>query len=368
MNLRRILRTAFYCVAPAILLVAQEPPRLRPVPKIDLNMKTGPAIGTRIPDFRTQDQNGNVQTFDTLRGPKGLVLLFVRSADWCPFCKAQLVELQQQNQSYRKHGLGVAALTYDSAALLRQFAQRKGISYPLLADLESKVIRAFGILNTNFQPGELPYGAPFPGMYIIDEKGVVQAKYFEDDHTERYTAASILVRRFADPEGLPRTTSETKQLTLTSSASDAAVPPGSRVTLILDVDLRPGMHLYAPGIQGGYISLDWQIAAAADPVPRAWLAHPAAYPPSRMLNLPVIGETVPVYQGHIRLLRDLTIGSNQDLKALPGPDRALTVAGSFRYQACDDRMCYPPRTVPLQWTFRIQPLDSQRAPAELQRK
>ena len=56
--------------------------RLRPVPKLDQNVRTGPAIGARIPVFEAVDQNGRRQTFETLRGPKGLVLLFVRSADW----------------------------------------------------------------------------------------------------------------------------------------------------------------------------------------------------------------------------------------------------------------------------------------------
>ena len=61
---------------------AEKQRRLRPVPKLDQNVRTGPAIGARIPVFAAVDQNGRRQTFETLRGPKGLVLLFVRSADW----------------------------------------------------------------------------------------------------------------------------------------------------------------------------------------------------------------------------------------------------------------------------------------------
>ena len=45
-------------------------------------ISTGPEIGTRIPDFSASDQTGKPQTFDSLRGPNGLVLEFVRSADW----------------------------------------------------------------------------------------------------------------------------------------------------------------------------------------------------------------------------------------------------------------------------------------------
>ena len=43
---------------------------------------TGPAIGAPIPGFAATDQNGRLQTFESLRGPHGLSLLFVRSADW----------------------------------------------------------------------------------------------------------------------------------------------------------------------------------------------------------------------------------------------------------------------------------------------
>jgi hypothetical protein len=64
------------------LYAADDRPRLRPLPATDQNIKTGPAVGERIPPFEATDQEGRRQTFDTLRGPHGLALLFVRSADW----------------------------------------------------------------------------------------------------------------------------------------------------------------------------------------------------------------------------------------------------------------------------------------------
>jgi hypothetical protein len=45
-------------------------------------IKTGPEVGQKVPAFEARDQNGKLQTLATLRGSKGLVLLFVRSADW----------------------------------------------------------------------------------------------------------------------------------------------------------------------------------------------------------------------------------------------------------------------------------------------
>ena len=45
-------------------------------------LHTGPDVGARIPDFSAPNQTGKQQTFASLRGSKGLVLMFIRSADW----------------------------------------------------------------------------------------------------------------------------------------------------------------------------------------------------------------------------------------------------------------------------------------------
>ncbi len=73
--------------AAALLLLtvgwaAEEKARLHAVPDLDKNAKTGPAVGSKLPAFEAIDQYGKRQTFESLRGPKGLALLFVRSADW----------------------------------------------------------------------------------------------------------------------------------------------------------------------------------------------------------------------------------------------------------------------------------------------
>ena len=242
------------------------------------------------------------------------------------------------------------------------FAERKGLHYPVLSDPDSAIIRAFGILNDNFPKDHQFYGVPFPGMYLLDQNGVVKAKYFEDDHRERYTAASVLVREFGEG-GESKAVVDTPHLRLTYSASDTHLSPGGTAELILDIDLKPGMHIYAPGVTGGYIPIDWQAGGL-----KGWMAGPAQYPKARMLRLEAIHETVPVYAGQVRLLRDLTVGQEQEFAPLLGPDRTLAVEGAFRYQACDAKECYPPRSVPHKWSFHMDKLDSQLAPAELQRK
>lgn len=60
----------------------QEQDRLRPLPPVSHNSKSGPEPGQRVPDFRLPDQNGASRDLASLSGKNGLLLAFVRSADW----------------------------------------------------------------------------------------------------------------------------------------------------------------------------------------------------------------------------------------------------------------------------------------------
>ena len=46
------------------------------------SIKTGPAVGAKIPDFEAPDQNGAARTLRSVMGPKGAMVVFFRSADW----------------------------------------------------------------------------------------------------------------------------------------------------------------------------------------------------------------------------------------------------------------------------------------------
>ena len=273
------------------------------------------------------------------------------------------MELQQNLDRIRKEGLGVAAISYDSIGALKSFADRQHIAYPLLSDPDSKIIRAYDILNETTKPGTLTYGIPYPGVYIVDAQGKVVSKYFEDDYRDRVSTADILARQFDAPVAAAGAVSETKHLQVKTAASNDLARPGLRIALSIDIELKPGMHVYAPGVQG-YIPIDWQLEAGG----AAAKQHPFKYPASEMLRLEAIGETVPVYRGRVRIVREITFGQETALQPLVTANGELIVKGSFRYQACDDRKCYVPQDVALEWHFKYEGLDRQRAPSQFQRK
>jgi hypothetical protein len=270
------------------------------------------------------------------------------------------VELQKNKAEFDKLGLGVAAISYDSMEALHNFADRRGIQFALLSDAGSKTIRALNILNNTVPEDSAFFGVPFPGTFILDAQGRIVAKYFEDDYRERFTAGDILARQFGIAPAEAKTDVEGKQLRLTASATSTSAAPGQRVTLALDIDLKPNMHVYAPGVEG-YIAIDWTMKQTD-----AAKALDVTYPASEKLYLQAIDETVPVYRNHYRLTRDITIAQEAKIKPLVDASGNFSVEGSLRYQACDDRLCYVPQDLPLKWTFHMDELDRRRVPAEMQ--
>lgn len=273
-----------------------------------------------------------------------------------------MVELEHSREEFRKLGVGLAAISYDSVAILHNFAERRGIHFPLLSDADSKIIRSVGLLNETVPRDSPFFGIPNPGTFILDAKGIIKAKYFEEDFRERFTAADILTRQFGVTPGAGGQEVIGKQLTARASASNFVVRGGQRVALVLDIELKPKMHVYAPGVEG-YIPIEWKMKNSP-----AFASHDVTLPPSKMLHLPAIDETVPVYAGSFRIVRDITIAAEPKVKPLVDAGGKFTVEGILRYQACDDRMCYVPQELPVRWTFELEGHDRERVPAELQRK
>jgi len=273
-----------------------------------------------------------------------------------------LVELEHSREDFQKLGIGLAAISYDSVAILHNFAERRSVHFPLLSDADSKIIRSVGLLNETVPHDGPFFGIPYPGTFILDAHGIIKAKYFEEDFRERSTAADILTRQYGVTPSAGRHEVIGKQLTAVASASDFVVRGGQRVALAFDIDLKPNIHVYAPGVEN-YIPIEWKMKDSP-----AFTAHEVLMPAPKMLHLPAIDETVPVYTGHFRIVRDITIASEPKVKPLVDVSGQFTVEGTLRYQACDDRVCYVPQELPVKWTFQLEGHDRERAPAELQKK
>ena len=269
------------------------------------------------------------------------------------------MQLERKREQLERRGIRVAAVTFDSVETLAHFAERANIGYPLLADTDSAVIRAFGILNRTVPEDHQFFDMAVPGEYLVAPNRRVRSKYFEENYRDRGTAGRTLVHVLdAGPDGRTQRVA-TPRYTLSAWASDELVRGGNQFSLIIDLELPAKMHVYAPEVEG-YIPIDWSMEdlAGADILP-------AAYPEPEMLRLPAIGETVPAYEGSFRLVRDVQLGQPDDLETALSDDGYLTFKGSLRLQACDDKVCYVPETVDLEWKLQFEQHDRKRVPEAL---
>jgi peroxiredoxin len=153
----------------------------------------GPPIGTKAPDIGTRlDQTEKPRTASDLMGTNGLVLMFFRSAEWCPYCQAQLIDVNGGNAEIEKRGYRVAALSYDSPEILRAFTAKRQIGFTFLSDPKSEVIDLYKLRDPQYPPGSRAYGVPRPIIFVLNRDGIIKAKLFEESFKVRPPVSAII--------------------------------------------------------------------------------------------------------------------------------------------------------------------------------
>ena len=271
------------------------------------------------------------------------------------------MQLQSAVPRFEKQGVKLAAISYDSEDILKFFADRHNIDYPMLADPGSKIIKAYGVFNA--EATGMQKGFARPGYFFIDTNGVIREKFFEAKYRERLTGNSIISKLFPELGQEVVDTVAAPHLQLALEQSDRTGVPGTRITLSAEVRLPADVHVYAPGAQGYK-----PIKLVLDEMKEVEL-KPAVYPPSKILYLPAIKESVPVFEGTFRISQDVRVSSSSAFwGSLATDGKTLTIAGKLEYQACDKTICYVPTSVPVKWQLQVFPLDRTRAPVDIRHK
>ena len=291
------------------------------------------------------------------------------------------MELQDQLETLKEQGLGVAAISYDSVEVLSDFAQRRGITFPLLADDDSSVITEFGILNTvaaegvgdnaddpdvqadvakyvsAFGANPMIVGTPYPGTFMIDGDGKVTSRFFEEFYRERNTTTNVMLKLGMGLSPIAAVEGETAHLKFTAYPSNTSVTVGTRFSLALDVTPGPKMHVYAPGAEEkGYKVIGFNLDQ-----PEIARIEPVSYPESEIYYFEPLDEHVPVYQEKFTLLQEVVMNGDARAEEVMSTMDALTLTGTLDYQACDDAICFLPQSIPVSFTVDLEMPDRQRA-------
>jgi peroxiredoxin len=125
-------------------------------------------VGSEAPDFELRDQRAQTHRLSSYRGEKNVVLVFYPFA-FTGVCTGELGAIRDDMASLQSEETQVLAISCDTVASLRVFAEREGLDYPLLSDFwpHGEVARAYGVFNEGL-------GAADRGTFVIDKQGVVR--------------------------------------------------------------------------------------------------------------------------------------------------------------------------------------------------
>jgi len=155
-------------------------------------------VGDKLPHtLELQDETGVVRNYEDLIGEKGTVLVFVRSADWCPYCQVQLLDIKSDAQPIVDLGYNIVSVSYDDPEKLKVFKDKYKYPYVMLSDKESAAIKAFGILNDKYEPDHFAYGVPHPYIFIVGKDKQIQAVLSEEGYRKR-PQVDVIVEAIAD--------------------------------------------------------------------------------------------------------------------------------------------------------------------------
>jgi mycoredoxin-dependent peroxiredoxin len=126
------------------------------------------ALGQEAPDFSLKDQHGVVVSLRQYRGKKNVVVLFYPFA-FSSVCTGELAEIRDNVADFSNVSTEILAISCDSMYVLRTYAEREGLRFPLLTDFwpHGAVARVYGNFNEQL-------GCARRSTFIVDREGVLR--------------------------------------------------------------------------------------------------------------------------------------------------------------------------------------------------
>ena len=239
-------------------------------------------------------------------------------------------------------GIALVAISYDAISILRDFAATHGITYPLLSDEGSHVMRALGLINERVLEDHAVYGIPpnprfvnlpYPGVFVLDREGIVTGKVFHESYRERDSGAGLLAQLGIFPEPAAAGAVAGEAVHIRAWLDSPTYAFFQRLTLTVEIAVAPGFHVYAAPVPSGLT----QLAIAVDRISDLEVG-PVSWPAPRRFAFPGLGDELWVHEGTVRGTLPLTFAG-----APGGGDHVVGV--TVAYQACDDSTCLIPASV-----------------------
>ena len=138
------------------------------------------------------------------------------------------------------------------------------------------------------------------------------------------------------------------RVNVAARASAAISKPPQTVDVTLTATPIPGVHVYAPG-NPKYIA----VAATVTPVAGIEIGAPV-FPVAEDYFFAPLKEAVKVYSKPFEVRVPLKVTSAFGRGRGTFPTDTVTIKGTLDYQACDDKVCFPPQRTPFSVDVPVQ--------------
>ena len=129
------------------------------------------APGDLAPDFTLPDAAGHDVTLSALRGQR--VIIYFYPAAMTPGCTKEACDFRDSLSSLAAAGFAVLGISPDPPAKLAKFAERDGLTFPLLSDPERKVLQAYGAYGEKMLYGKKTVGV-IRSTFVLDANGAIE--------------------------------------------------------------------------------------------------------------------------------------------------------------------------------------------------
>ncbi len=126
--------------------------------------------GTKAPSFELPDQNGVMHKLEDYKGKK--VILYFYAKDNTSGCTKQACGFSERYPQFMEKGAVVLGVSKDTVASHKKFEEKYGLAFPLLSDVDKKVIEAYDVWKEKKLYGKVSMGV-LRTTYLIDEDGVI---------------------------------------------------------------------------------------------------------------------------------------------------------------------------------------------------